>query len=781
MACASLHPLEPARIEALLELGILDSGSEAAFDDLVGLAAQIADTPIALFSLVDADRQWFKSRVGVLAEETPRAHSFCAHAIVDCGTELIVENATLDVRFADNPLVLFEPRIRFYAGFPVFAPARNLPIGTLCVIDSKPRSISSEQIASIRLLASQIERLLALRLSELAKEKALVALQSERVKLRGMLDNSQSFLGMVNLKGELIDCSQRSGCLPRWNSSQATGKPLWDLACFADSPDVQASLRHSFAEALSGKVSVVDAISSGGDGDRVELQCHFSPIHDDKGQVVFVVPEVRDVTSHRNAVKRVEVAQREARRSDFFVEHSSEAIYWIQNDGRFVHVNRAACRLLGYERKQLLQMNASEVDSIFATDQFGQLWERLKTEREHRVEARHSRGDGIQADVSLDLYFQDFEGEEYLVGVAKDIRHTKAIECRLKSLGEVIERSRNEIYIFGTESLRFKYANRGAIQNLGYSVEELESMTPLDLKPEFTVEAFRETIAPLQNGERDHLTFETVHERKNGSLYQVDVNLQLTIYDDEPCFVAIILDTTRLKDAIESLTKANDELERFAHVASHDLRSPLRGISSIASFIRDDDGKSLSESSLRYLDKLDKRVSLMQKLLDDLFAYSGVDRRCQSVNRVDVSAVIDDVIELVGAPDGFEVDQKTAMPVLRTHVAPLKQIFLNLIGNAVKYHDGVAGRIEISSREKEQFVEFSVSDDGPGIESKYHGKIFEIFQRLDRNNSQGTGMGLALVRRLVDEHGGDVWVESEPGHGATFSFLWPKNIEMAVA
>ena len=172
---------EVERLKALHRYNILDTSEEAAFDDLTALASYICGTPIALVSLVDAHRQWFKSKVGLEATETPRELAFCAHAIASPSTPLIVPNTLEDERFATNPLVLSDPNIRFYTGVPLITPD-NFPIGTLCVIDRIPRRLTSEQIEALRALARQVITQMELRLA-LQKEKELNELKSRFISM----------------------------------------------------------------------------------------------------------------------------------------------------------------------------------------------------------------------------------------------------------------------------------------------------------------------------------------------------------------------------------------------------------------------------------------------------------------------------------------------------------------------------------------------------------------------------------------------------------------------
>jgi GAF domain-containing protein len=161
MRAAPIPENEAARLETLRQYQILDTESEDTFDDLTRLAAYVCQTPTALISLIDANRQWFKARVGIHARETPRNISFCGHAILvrDC---FIIEDALFDERFADNPLVINEPFVRFYAGMPLWSP-EGFAIGTLCVMDRKPSTLNNEQVEALEMLANQVMSQLELR------------------------------------------------------------------------------------------------------------------------------------------------------------------------------------------------------------------------------------------------------------------------------------------------------------------------------------------------------------------------------------------------------------------------------------------------------------------------------------------------------------------------------------------------------------------------------------------------------------------------------------------
>ena len=230
------------------------------------------------------------------------------------------------------------------------------------------------------------------------------------------------------------------------------------------------------------------------------------------------------------------------------------------------------------------------------------------------------------------------------------------------------------------------------------------------------------------------------------------------------------------------LIRSNKDLEQFAYVASHDLKAPLRAIDLLVQWITEGlagyDANNVQEN----LGLLSKRTKRLNRLLDDLLAYSRAGRKVGAHRMADAHALVLDVVQMLDPPPTMAISVEGKLPAFKTHPTPLEVVFRNLISNAIKHHPGPQGRIVVSCQEQADQYVFAVEDDGEGIPAQYAERVFEMFQTLKpRDQVEGSGMGLAIVNRIVQWQGGRIWFESPPsGRGAVFKFQWKKNQPLAV-
>jgi two-component system sensor kinase FixL len=285
--------------------------------------------------------------------------------------------------------------------------------------------------------------------------------------------------------------------------------------------------------------------------------------------------------------------------------------------------------------------------------------------------------------------------------------------------------------------------------------------------------------------------FDLIITRKDKSLVHLEANGRLIKQKGRQTWVQVTLrDITErrqaeqeleklnkeLEAAVWELRRANKELREFAYITAHDLKTPLRGIGTLANWISRDYANLFDEQGKEHLRLLETKAKQMGALIDDILQYSSLGHGSPKKQQLDLNKVVWEVIDGINPPENIEITIENILPVLICEKTQIIQVFQNLLGNAVKYMDKYDGKIKVGCVEQEGFWKFSVADNGPGIDRKYHKKIFKIFQTLStKNQTDSTGIGLSIVKKIVELNAGIVWVESEPGKGSSFFFTLPKS------
>jgi PAS domain S-box-containing protein len=348
---------------------------------------------------------------------------------------------------------------------------------------------------------------------------------------------------------------------------------------------------------------------------------------------------------------------------------------------------------------------------------------------------------------------------------------------KLKLFRGLVDRSNDCIFVIEPEWGRILDANDRACDSLGYTHEELLDMTVKDIDESITDDSvWQEHVKELKLS--TDVIIQGRHKCKNAKTFFVETSLKLVSQAKRDYVVAITRDITERKRAEQIQAELIQELKDFAYIVSHDLKAPLRGIKTLADWLLADYADKLDEQGKEQLDLLLKRVERMHNLIDGILQYSRVGRITEEKVQVNLSELIPDVIDMVAAPENIEITVENELPVVGCEKTRIMQVFENLLSNAIKYMDKPQGRITISCVQEDGFWKFGVADNGPGIEEKHFERIFRIFQTLSsRDEFESTGVGLTVIKKIVELYGGKVWVESKVGEGSTFFFTLPKQIE----
>jgi len=410
------------------------------------------------------------------------------------------------------------------------------------------------------------------------------------------------------------------------------------------------------------------------------------------------------------------------------------------------------------------------------------------------VELRLCRKDGTQAVIEMRTCPVQVAGQHLVLGIARDVSARKKAEEALRESEEKFKIIFEEAYE-GVLSLdlagRVLDVNRKILAILGQPKEQVigKHLSELGILDPDDAGRFLNHFQQMLLGTLPPLELSLTNVQ--GCQHFLECSASLVRKKGSPCGLVLLLrDVTErkqaqvvlealnrnLKSMVDNLGRSNQELRDFAHVAAHDLKAPLRGIATLADWILEDSAEQIGAQGQTNLRLLRQRTERMARLIDGILRYAEIGQGESLVESVDANEVVAEVIEQLAPPPQIRIRVAAGLPVVWCERVHLVQVFQNLIGNALKYLGRPDGEIVVDSAADGAFWRFRVADNGPGIEGKYFERIFRIFQTLvPKDECESTGIGLALVKKIVELHGGRVWVTSEVGQGSTFLFTLPQE------
>ncbi|MBD2149826.1 PAS domain S-box protein [Pseudanabaena sp. FACHB-1277] len=796
---------ESDRLVALDRYHILDTLPEQVYDDLTQLAADICGTPIALISLVDRDRQWFKSRVGLNATETPRDISFCGHAVAAKAT-LNIPDASQDPRFADNPLVTNDPNIRFYAGVPLIT-HDYYALGTLCAIDSQPHNLTEAQIRQLEALSRLVVNQLELRLNRNSTESQLDAVLSLK---QAILDNANFSIIATDLNGTIQSFNRAAERMLGYDASEIVGKTspaifheFYEIASQAQhltqelNTDIPVGFEVFTAKAKLGQVYEREWTYIRKDGSKFPVMLTITAIRTESGEITGYMGFAKDITSQKQAEKEVK---------DITSALDQTAIIAITDiQGTITFVNDKFCEISQYSREELIGQNHRLLSSgHHPRSFFVEMWRTIASGQTWRAEIKNRAKDGTFYWVDTTIVpFLNEDGKPYqYLAIRKDITARKAADIELQKLSVIASKTDNVAIVTNAHG-EIEWVNDSFHKLTGYTLAEVIGKKPGDfLQGEKTSQ---ETVNSIREALAKHEPFsgEILNYSKDGKAYWLSLNINPVFDDDGELIQFIALEseiTTRkeieikLRKEVEGAMKklnvmnerlevSNRELLDFAYVSSHDLQEPLRKIQAFGDRLKSTCQDSLNEKGLDYLERMLNAASRAQILINDLLDFSRVTTKAQPFQPINLSEVLEGVLsdlEVRIEKSGviLEVDP---LPVVEADALQMRQILQNLIGNALKFiREGVTPMVQVRSRvymeNEQEWCEIRVIDNGIGFEQQYAERIFQIFQRLHgRKTFEGTGIGLAICRKIAERHNGTLIAQGELDQGATFIFTLPTH------
>lgn len=788
---AEVFPLcEEERIDALNRLELLDSAPEACFDRITQLVADSLQVPIALISLVDRNRQWFKSRIGIEQTESSRDGAFCARTIL-ADDPFVVSDASDHPEFRQSELVCGELGIRFYAGVPLHAHS-GLRIGALCVMDHKPRpGLDEQELRLLKNLAALVEELLRVRFAVQRLNETESALRKADRSYRSLVENSPLGIYRTALDGTILFANPAVLKMLGFDSLEQLASPELDRDRLAPNrARVQALLESN------GEVRDCEATWHKRDGTPIRVRESARAFRDENGQPLYYEGTVEDITEQH--IARAKVREQE-QRWESVVRGNKDGIWeWNRETGKTWYSDRYV-EMLGYKPGELSSGEHEWEDRIHPED----------LERVKELLAAHVRGetDPYEAEYRLrckdgtykwilargKAYIEPNAGIRRMIGSHTDITARKMAEEHLRAAEEryrhLFQFNPLPVIVYDQETLRILAVNEAAERVYVYRSDELLSLHITDLVPERLRAGANTTLKSLKKFPYRSVPFENI--TKDGRTILAEATIHNIEFDRRPAHVAIVNDVTEITRAQQELQAALTQAEeasrsksRFLATMSHEIRTPMNGVIGMTNLLLNTE---LESEQRDYVETIRSSGEVLLNIINDVLDFSKIESGRLEFEQVEVQLqrVVQEAVGLT-APAA-----KSKNLAVQVQIAPevpvtvngdpgrLCQVLLNLLGNAIKFTQ--KGQVTVGLSVDDMTAEavrvrVTVRDTGIGIEADKLQTLFEPFTQADVSTTRrfgGTGLGLAISKSLVELMGGEIGCTSMPGVGSTFWFVVP--------
>jgi len=521
------------------------------------------------------------------------------------------------------------------------------------------------------------------------------------------------------------------------------------------------------------------------DGSVKWVQINSSLIYNSSSQPVAAQGILRDITQEME-IKQLLLEQRS--QLDIIVQNSPLGIVLI-DDGKIIKANSTITQLLGYKEVELKCMTVKHISNPEDEAEGARLVKEMKQGKldNFSIVNRYRKKDGSQlwAKTSVSAV-KNRNGEiDYLVALIEDITKQRAAEDSIKAEREkyssIIANMNLGLIEVDNEDI-IQMTNQSFCNMSGFQQNELVGKKASDL-----LQVQNRNLIPSKSLKRKagiSDSYEVAVLDKEGAKkhwlisgaprYDLDNNVigSIGIHLDITNQKILELQKERL---LKELENSNKGLQEYAHIVSHDLKSPLRSISALSTWLYEDYKDVLDETGQHNLHLMQDKVASMDRLIQGILEYSTANNSALGKTEVDLNIVITTIGDTIFIPEHVQLVVPMKLPTLLADATKIQQLFQNIIGNAVMHIEKEKGLVEVIFSDSDSHWSFTIKDNGVGIPKEYHEKIFQIFQSIG-SKERSTGIGLSIVKKIVNRYGGDIWVESEVGKGTAFHFTLLKEI-----
>jgi len=627
------------------------------------------------------------------------------------------------------------------------------------------------------------------------RKEALEKFAAKQRKYRTLFEQASDGIFISDQAGRYLEVNQHACDMLGYTKEELLEMTVYDLLTDGDSQPIRFDLLRD------GQTLLTTRPLKRKDGSFIFVETNSKMLEDGK-----MLGIVRDITERRQAQEKVKVAEQKFRK---LTETAFDAIILMNQHGDITFWNRGAELIFGYTQEDVLQKPLT----MIMPERFRALHENglsryLTTGQNHvmgkvvEMEGQRKSGEVFPIEISITSWQNN--GEDIFSGIIRDISERTEARDKIQKLNQNLEQKVRERTAQLEESIHRLKESEEKFEKAFYastasiSISQLPDSRFVDVNDTFVrlTEYSREEILGRTSAEigmnrdlerRQHLLDEL---RSNGSVHDIEVAIrtksgkvldmlsssQIILLNDREFVLTIAYDITEQKIIRQQLQTTNEELEAFTYSVSHDLRAPLRLITGYSEMLLEDFGETMNERAMKNIKTIRRNVERMNVLIDALLEFSKSGRGGLQRSNVNTVQMIENCLHAVEPSYSNKTEViVNALPDVYADPNLLNQAWFNLISNAFKYSAKVSHpKIEIGSVKREDEIEFFIRDNGAGFNMQYADKLFNVFQRLhSMEEFEGTGIGLSLVKRIIERHGGHVWAMSAPNEGATFYFTVP--------
>jgi len=770
---------------ARTDFDVLDRNADPALDELTEFTAVLSGADYAYMGWLDFNRGWFKSRFGFTAADQPRSSTACQYVVED-GKPLIIHDAASDPRFPPTGIDLPGGKpCRSYAGLPLRAANQHI-IGILAILARRPNQFTPEHLTLLEVVGRQVvtrlelyNRIRAQEQAQRARQRMERALAVERCFVAATLDSIPALVIVLDTAGRVIRCNEPCTHLTGLNTTEAAGRAFVETLLEPDDRSwAAAKVREAAGGQVSGPHETWWCVSDDG---RRRVSWTLRPLQGPNREIQYLIVSGQDVTHQREAEEALLSSEHRYRE---VVESSLGFVFTCTMEGRLTSLNAFTAETLGYRMEDLTGRPVAELLDSAGAARFEECMRVLKTKEEWQGSISIRRSDGIYRRIAFRSRRMELHGERPFIlihgmDVTEQHEAEEALHIAMRQRELILESVGDGIYGIDLDG-RLTFINEAGARLLGYQPEELAGRDIHEIIHHSHADGtpYSRATSPILQGMRRRESVrmrEEVFWRHDGAKIPVEYIANPLIEDGELSGMVVAF-----QDVSEHrrLDRMKDE---FISTVSHELRTPLTSLRASLGLISSGTLDRRPEKQRQMVEMAIGNCDRLIRLVNDILDFEKMESGRQPLNRVAVEAIdllrrAADVAHSMATAVhiGFQVKSGTAL----AYADPerIMQVLNELVSNAIKFSPPETVIRLRTQPAAEGEVCFVVEDEGRGIAPEKLDHIFDRFQQGDASDSRalgGTGLGLALCRSIVEQHGGRIWAESAPGKGSRFLFTLP--------